>query len=185
MAAWWLIPAAVPAFYFAQSLWDNVVRDQVKPIRGSILYCDYAMGLAEHSGIYLGNNKIVNMSGEGLIERTTPRGFVEGKTAPLGNIYVSCQDKQAVGLEKVAQLAEAAVDESIHYDFLSNNCHGFVVACLTVASLEGLEGEDSLDTSALDVCIHKLKRELRHHTEYDVVYNPNRLHAVKTTAKNI
>lgn len=185
MAIWWravglgTVVGAWTVFNYAQAAVDRLCRDKVEPIRGSILYCDYRMGLAEHTGVYVGDGRIVNMSGHGLIERTTPRGFVEGKTALLGNIYVSCLDKQAVGIEAVAQLAEAAVGESINYDFASNNCHGFVVACLTVA---GLEGEEPLDVSALNACVQKLKRELHHRTGVDVIYNPNRLHAVKSTA---
>ena len=116
---------------------DRHYRDKIKPRRGSVLYCDYLNGFAEHTGIYVGKGKIVNMSGDGHIKYTTPQGFIKGKTAPLDNIYVSCRYKRAVGTEAVAQLAEAVVGESVHYDFLSNNCHGFVIACLTVGDLKG------------------------------------------------
>lgn len=175
-----ITPRAWTVFKRTQAVVDRYCRDRVKPRRGSILYC--CMGLVEHTGIYVGDNRIVNMSGDGLIESTTPHGFVEGKAAPLGNIYVSCQDDHAVGTEAVAQLAEAAVGESVDYKVLSRNCHRFVVACLMIADLEE---KDSLDASTLNECAQKLKRNLRPHIKPHAIFHPGRLHAVKTRANEI
>lgn len=183
MAHWWravsyaVAPYAWTGYNYAQAAMDRHYRDKIKPRRGSVLYCDYLNGFAEHTGIYVGKGKIVNMSGDGHIKYTTPQGFIKGKTAPLDNIYVSCRYKRAVGTEAVAQLAEAVIGESVHYDFLSNNCHGFVIACLTV---DDLKGKDSLDIPDLNVYTQKLRRKLHRHMD-----NPNRLYAVKITAKEI
>lgn len=180
MAAWWLIPAGGLAFNFVQSFWDNVVRDQIKPIRGSILYCDYAMGLAEHSGIYVGGKRIINLSGEGVIEYTTPQEFIDGKTAI--SIYVSCQDDHAVGSDAVARIAEAHVGESIDYNLLSNNCHGFVEACLMQVDFDRL-----MESNTKAEYLEEL-REGTHvpYSELSEAYDTsNALYGVKSVAKKI
>ena len=134
MPWWWLVPVAPLAYNLAESFWDNEVRDQTKPARGSVLYCDYAFGAFEHSGIYVGNGLIVNLSGEGRVEYATPQEFIDGKSAM--SIYVSCRDDSAVGSEAVARCAEAAVGMSREYDFSTNNCHKFVTDCLKDACTE-------------------------------------------------
>lgn len=47
----------------------NIVRSfqgKVTPLPGSVIICDL-MDVVEHSGIYIGNNKIVHLSGSGRI----------------------------------------------------------------------------------------------------------------------
>ena len=49
-----------PGRALARSFIDNVIRDRVEPVIGSILYCDLALGYIEHSGIYVGGgNKCI------------------------------------------------------------------------------------------------------------------------------
>ena len=50
---------------------DYIFRDQVRPKKGSIVYCDLAF-FVEHSGVYIGNNKIVHLDGSGYVEVVTP-----------------------------------------------------------------------------------------------------------------
>ncbi len=152
MPWWWLVPAAPLAYNLGQSFWDNVVRDQTKPARGSVLYCDYAFGAFEHSGIYVGNGLIVNLSGEGRVEYAIPQEFIDGKSAM--SIYVSCRDDSAVGSEAVARCAEAAVGTSREYDFLTNNCHKFVTDCLKDACPEAF-CDETVHPSLPDEAIHR------------------------------
>lgn len=49
-----------PIINIGESLIDTF-RDPVKPKLGSVLYCDLAFGYMEHSGIYIGRNKIVHL----------------------------------------------------------------------------------------------------------------------------
>ena len=112
-----------------ESFVDNVFRDAVTPVRGSVLYCDMAFGNMDHSGIYVGRNLIVQLGRSGDIEYVSPREFIEGTTAI--SIYVSCIDESAVGYERVADRAEASVGSTRDYSFLTNNCHIFCSECLT------------------------------------------------------
>ncbi|SEB14537.1 hypothetical protein SAMN05660964_03810 [Thiothrix caldifontis] len=107
----------------------DTCRDRVSPIIGSVLYCDLAFGYMEHSGIYVGNNKIVHLSGSGKIEIVNPKQFVDGGSGC--GIYVSCYDNKAVGSNEVARVAESMVGRKRNYNFILDNCHQFSAGCLT------------------------------------------------------
>lgn len=116
-----------------QSFKDNVLNEKVTPIEGSILYCDLAFSLVEHSGIYIGNNEIVHLDGSGEIEIVSPREFL-GRLNGFNNaisIYVSCKGESAVGSKEVAGRARAMVGKTLDYNLILNNCHQFSSGCLT------------------------------------------------------
>ena len=50
-----------------KSFVDNVIKDKVLPESGCIVYCALAFGGAEHTGVYIGNNQIVELNGDGRI----------------------------------------------------------------------------------------------------------------------
>ena len=77
-----------PILNLAKSIYDTF-RDQVHPVVGSILYCDIAMGYAEHSGIWVGENEIVHLNKYGDIELVNPYDFMSGTTAL--NVYASAE----------------------------------------------------------------------------------------------
>lgn len=109
---------------------DNVILDEVYPKRGSIVYCDLAFGYAEHSGVYIGDGRIVHLNGNGVVKAVSPKKFIDGKTAI--NIYVSCDsDACAVGCNRVADRAESWLDHQRDYNVILDNCHQFTSACLT------------------------------------------------------
>ena len=68
---------------------------KVMPEKGSVLYCDLSFGIAEHSGIYVGDNRIVHLNGKGEIEAVSPAEFLS--LFALQDIYVSCMENSAVG----------------------------------------------------------------------------------------
>ena len=43
----------------AESFIDNVIRDKVTPVPGSVVYCELAYAV-EHSGIYIGDPVILS-----------------------------------------------------------------------------------------------------------------------------
>lgn len=112
-----------------ESYIDNVIRDKVEPVRGSVLYCDLFLGYAEHSGIYIGNGLIIHKNCKGAIEIVTPEQFISGTTAL--SIYVSCFDNSAIGLEQIALRAESLLNHQQEYNFITRNCHQFCSYCLT------------------------------------------------------
>lgn len=119
---------AILAANTTKSIVDGA-RDKVTPKRGSVVYCDLALGAASHSGIYVGNNQIVQLSGNGRVERVTPKKFIQGKTAI--SIYVSCKNNQSVGSVQVAKRARSLVGSRRGYNPLFDNCHQFSAGCLT------------------------------------------------------
>jgi len=125
----WPIVRLILVKNFAESFIDNVFRDKVIPKPGCVVYCDLVFGIAEHSGVYVGNNQIVQLSSSGVIEKVSPTKFIEGKTAI--SIYVSCKDKEAAGDQQVADRACSMIGKTREYKLLSDNCHQFSTGCLT------------------------------------------------------
>lgn len=119
---------------FIESFIDNTLRAKVKPIKGSILYCDMFFGRAEHSGIFISDNEIVELDGSGEIQLVSPKEFITSKNLLQGtamSIYVSSNNKSAVGSQLVAQRALSMVGQKRNYNFLLDNCHQFCCGCLT------------------------------------------------------
>lgn len=116
-----------------ESFVDNVVRDTVYPKTGSILYCDLAFGNAEHSGVYIGNNKIVHLDGSGDIEIVTPKRFLArlGGLNSAISIYISCDGNSPVGDDAIAQRAKQMVGTTRSYNIILDNCHQFTSGCIT------------------------------------------------------
>jgi len=115
-----------------ESFVDNVFRDKVsEPEVGGIVYCDLALGLAEHSGIYLGNGEIMHRNSNGLICTVSPRKFLDG--TPGISIYTSCHDTRATGWAGAAEQAKYYQKHRNRdgYALLWRNCHIFSSACLT------------------------------------------------------
>lgn len=116
----------------ADSVIDNHVRKRVKPVMGSILYCDLAL-VVEHSGIYVGNGKIAHLDGSGKIEIVTARQFLKrlGGLNPASSIYVSCNEETAVGSSRIGHLARAMAGGERSYNVILDNCHQFASGCIT------------------------------------------------------
>ena len=105
-------------------------RDAItEPVRGSILYTDLLFGTMEHSGIYIGDNKIVELNSDGEVAVVSPQEFISGGTGI--NIYVSCNDTEPTGCESVAQRAEQMVGTKKDYHLINDNCHIFSTGCIT------------------------------------------------------
>ncbi|KAE9539257.1 lecithin retinol acyltransferase family protein [Ursidibacter maritimus] len=116
-------------YNFSESFVGNVFIDKVKPKKGSVVYCDLAFGYAEHSGIYVGNNKIVHLNSRGNIEIVSASEFIEGTTAL--SIYVSSSNGKSDGSEPVCRRALRMVGKCRDYNVILDNCHQFTSGCLT------------------------------------------------------
>lgn len=112
--------------YIANGLNDLSMR--VKPIPGSILYCNLFLN-TEHSGVYVGNNQIVHLNRHGNIEIVSPQEFISGM--PANAIYVSCKGGESVGCEVAAQRARDFAGTIRDYNVFFDNCHQFSASCLT------------------------------------------------------
>lgn len=107
------------------------IKGRVLPVRGSVVYCDLTLGngIAEHTGIFVGNDRIVHLNRHGFIEAVSPKQFISGWTTGF-NIYVSCQGDIAVGCDEAADFAESMVGSTRNYNVIMDNCHQFSAGCL-------------------------------------------------------
>ncbi|MEZ8796719.1 hypothetical protein OAA_01955 [Vibrio cyclitrophicus 1F175] len=114
----------------SKSLIQNLFWKTDGPVRGSIVYCDLAFGYAEHSGVYVGNGRIIHRNGKGLIEAASIRQFLADTSAIT--IYISCDaNGTSVGFDDIANDAEALLGTQQAYSVLSKNCHQFCSYCIT------------------------------------------------------
>ena len=127
-------PALGPLMAPVESFIDNVVRDPVTPVFGSVLYVDLACGYAEHSGIYVGGGEkciveLSNEDGQCIINLVSPSEFISGGTG--FSIYVSSHHGYAVGKKRAARRALSMVGCNLGtYNIALNNCHMFTNYCL-------------------------------------------------------
>lgn len=95
---------------------------------GAIVHCDLYV-LVEHTGIYIGNGQIVELTGEGQIRITDFYGFTEGTGAE--NVYAACDGDKLLYSESIKNRALSYVNSSRNYNLLVNNCHKFTAQCVT------------------------------------------------------
>lgn len=117
---------------FVSSFVDNVLATTVTPVPGSVIYCGLAMNMVEHSGIYIGNGKIVHLQGDGKITAVSRAEFLErldGYNVAI-TTYVSSRGGKAVGSKAVAAKAKAWIGDTRDYNLITNNCHRFSSECI-------------------------------------------------------
>jgi hypothetical protein len=116
-----------PTGSLTESLIDNVFRENVTPVPGSILHC--SLYGVEHTGIYLGSHSIIELQGTGEIRRTTPKGFISGTNAIT--IYVACDGTSPLGSDIISDRAQSMAGKNRRYNILLNNCHQFTSGCIS------------------------------------------------------
>ncbi|WP_406041277.1 hypothetical protein [Succinimonas sp.] len=153
-----------PGTSLTESFIDNVLRDPVTPVFGSVLYVDLASGYAEHSGIYVGGGEkciveLTNEEGKCIINLVSPDEFISGGTG--FSIYVSSHQGQAVGKKRAARRALSMVGRNLgDYNIALNNCHMFTNYCLR--SKDGDEaGSDLSAILSMDMTLTSIKNRAR------------------------
>ncbi|MBQ2628157.1 MAG: lecithin retinol acyltransferase family protein [Kiritimatiellae bacterium] len=123
-----------------ESFVKKVFCDTVKPKRGSILKIDLACGSATHSGVYVGHDRIVEVTedeGEAIVREVSPSEFLhgDGLVRTGAYIYVASSNEdgkwRALSSETIARRAEAALGHRGKYSLAFNNCHMFTRYCIT------------------------------------------------------
>jgi uncharacterized protein YycO len=102
-------------------------KNKVYPEMGSIVYCDLALGYAEHSGVHVGAGQIIHLNGKGEIEMVSVEDFVVGNSK---TVYVSSANGEAVGSDAAVDRAWEMLGKKRDYNFLIDNCHQFSSGCL-------------------------------------------------------
>lgn len=116
-------------------------KDHVKPRTGSIVSCRLGL-LLDHTGVYIGDGRIIHRDGDGEIREVSPKGFLDrlGGYNPAISIFIGCADEHPVGGAAIAERARKALNRAslAGYDFVSKNCHCFVNYCITGKYYNGL-----------------------------------------------
>lgn len=118
---------------FVSGFAHNILLDHVTPEIGSVVHCGLAFNIIDHSGIYIGRNRIIHLDGSGRIEKVSPEQFLNRLDGlNLGvSIYVSCKDGKPIGSKLAAKRAREKLGTNLKYSLHSNNCHMFTSGCLT------------------------------------------------------
>lgn len=129
-------------------------KDKVKPVPGSVLRVDlcgganFLGGRMCHTGIYLGNDEIAeitNVRGKARAHVVDPSDFLNGQGTNFIrtglNIYVATDGcGRALAAPEIAERARGCFGppggrplpaRAGEYDLVDNNCHTFVVRCVT------------------------------------------------------
>lgn len=116
-----------PASSLAKSFYDNVFSDPVCPRPGSLIHC--ALYGVEHTGIYVGRNRVVELLGTGRVEKSSPQQFIQGTNAVT--VYVACADGVPILDRQAAARARLWVGRKKNYKLLDDNCHRFSAYCIS------------------------------------------------------
>jgi hypothetical protein len=99
----------------------------VKPEIGAIVCCGIA-GAFDHTGIWVGDNTIIEVDGNGLVKAVSPARFTDDRSGK--GIFIAC-DSLANPLvnEVAAQRAIEQIYQLRDYHMIDNNCHHFIWQC--------------------------------------------------------
>ncbi|HFJ9454146.1 TPA: lecithin retinol acyltransferase family protein [Bacillus tropicus] len=105
----------------------------LEPGIGSPIYCDLLCGLAEHSGIYIGDFKVIQLNGCGLIEVVDLIKFTDHISTTSRDIFFPLDKASSIPIEfdEACENAFDKVGETKKYNVAFNNCHKFTSGCLT------------------------------------------------------
>ena len=120
-------------FDWIQRLLDALFVHNVQPAIGSIVYCNLLIAV-EHTGIYVGNNKIVHLDGEGIVKLVSTKEFCQrlGGFNPANTVFCPTDvNGKPIGSRQAAKIALAQVNKRCRYNLGESNCHSFAVRCFT------------------------------------------------------
>lgn len=101
----------------------------VKPLPGSIVCCE-VFNLLEHTGIWIDEHTIIELSNNGLVKAVSAARFLNERSGK--NIFVACdQHHQPIVIEGCEKRALNSVFTYRGYDVIENNCHRFTHFCLS------------------------------------------------------
>lgn len=108
---------------------------KVKPVFGSIVCCGIG-GLLDHSGIWVNEDTIVELDGNGLIKPLSSRRFTKERSGD--HIYIACDSTgKPLASELAGQRAVSQIYQYRDYHMIENNCHQFIWHCFNPSG-EGL-----------------------------------------------
>ncbi|MEH7179142.1 hypothetical protein [Neobacillus vireti] len=112
----------------------DILKERPLLSEGAIVWCDLLLGSAEHSGIYVGNNKIVELTGDGVVREVGFEQFVsigESLVRTGFTVYALCNKEGVLADPKIAERALDKRDDPRGYNLFTKNCHQFTAGCIT------------------------------------------------------
>jgi len=102
-------------------------EQKVKPKVGAIVCCGVG-GLLDHTGIWVDDNTIVELDGEGLIKPISVKRFTKERSGK--QIFIACDSQaQPLASDLAAQKALSQLFQLRDYHMIENNCHQFIWQC--------------------------------------------------------
>lgn len=114
---------------FKVSMRDSVSLDGCA---GAVVFCNLAI-ILEHSGIYIGNKRIVELNGDGYIREIDYSTFLNDSLFRTGlNIFTFTDLNGNVLYSRgIAYRAEFRIGEKKNYNLIFENCHKFSAGCIS------------------------------------------------------
>jgi cell wall-associated NlpC family hydrolase len=110
---------------------DEVFNTQKLLVPGSIVACDLA-GNWDHSGIYVGRNRIVERNGDGAVKKVSIDEFMNSSAIRTGiNLFIACSKGKPISSPEIARRARAIAGRESGYCLIRNNCHKLAAFCAT------------------------------------------------------
>jgi len=101
--------------------------ERVKPQIGAIVCCGIG-GILDHTGIWVDDDTIVEMDGQGLIKPISSKRFTAERSGE--NIFIACDSNANPLISDVAaRRALEQIFQCHQYDMINNNCHQFLWQC--------------------------------------------------------
>jgi len=102
-------------------------EQKVKPKVGAVVCCGVG-GLLDHTGIWVDDNTIVELDGEGLIKPISVKRFTKERSGK--QIFIACDSQaQPLASDLAAQKALSQLFQLRDYHMIENNCHQFIWQC--------------------------------------------------------
>ncbi len=114
-----------------KALMEELFGNQCTLVPGCIVCCDLAGGL-DHTGIYIGRNRIVEKNGNGKIKKVSLDEFMNSSGLRTGiTLFVACSRGEIIHNTRISNRAKEAIGTSDKYDLLTENCHRLTAYCAT------------------------------------------------------
>jgi hypothetical protein len=104
-----------------------------EPAVGTVVYCELLFGNETHSGIYVGNKKIVDLNGKGEIKQVSLKEFTSNLTTLNSEVWFPCDvdTGHAIGSSIIANRASEMIGKYRNYNLVLDNCHQFSSGCIS------------------------------------------------------
>ncbi|WP_206486399.1 hypothetical protein [Thalassotalea sp. G2M2-11] len=102
-------------------------EQKVKPKVGAVVCCGIG-GVLEHTGIWVDDNTIVELDGNGMIKPISVQRFTKERSGKY--VFIAC-DSHGIPLacEEAATRALAQIFQVRDYHLIEYNCHQFIWQC--------------------------------------------------------